>query len=369
MAPLDQLQMAVVLAELRRRLRGIRVLACSATADPTALFDGEPIYPLLRAAGNEPVTLDCLAAPGADHAAAVELSSRFGIPAHFLTADGSYDSYDVLALTDRVLDVEFVAHRGHYLRILGTVPRSARYMLASFDMEDSSSPEVAATARTTDLEPVLLAGQVAPADLVGMVGAADLVVTDRLAVAALSSGLLQPVLLVAEDDRKLKWAEDAGIMGGMPSDLVALASEVFAEEAPLSREQLVRSVDLSLDALARSIMTSLGGPIARTAGARLADLVARVQILESVNQGLRRTMVRDRKTLYDRIAALDPAAVAAALVPPSRSRMQMHPRTAAEAEIHIAQLKDELGRIYSTRLFRYSKPVRGFYGRVRSLVR
>ena len=47
----------------------------------------------------------------------------------------------------------------------------------------------------------------------------------------------------------------------------------------------------------------------------------------------------------------------------------MHPRTAAEAEIHITQLKDELGRIYSTRLFRYSKPMRRFYGRARSLLR
>ena len=158
-------------------------------------------------------------------------------------------------------------------------------------------------------------------------------------------------------------------MGGMPFDLVALASEAFAEDAPRSREQLVRPVELSLDALAGSILTSLGGPIARTAGARLTDLVARVQILESVNQGLRTAMVRDRRTLYDRIAALDAATVAAALVPASRSRAQMHPRTAAEAEIHIAQLKDELGRVYSTRLFRYSKPVRSFYGRVRSLVR
>jgi hypothetical protein len=368
-APWDQLQVAVVLAELRRRLTGIRVLACSATADATTLFDGEPVYPLLGAAEIEPITIDCLVAPGPGQDAAVELSGRLGVPAHCLGTGWVGGPYDVLVLIDRVLHVQFIAERSHYLRILGTVPRSARFMLASFDVEDPSSSELAATARTTDLESVVLADQVAPTDLVGMLGAADLVVTDRPAVAALSIGLLQPVLLVAEDDRKLKWAEDAGIVSGMRFDLVALASDVFAEEAPRSREQLVRTVDLSLDAMAGSILTSLGGAIARTAGARLTDLVARVQVLESVNEGLRRTMVRDRRTLYDRIAALDAATVATALVPASRSRMQMHPRTAAEAEIHIAQLKDELGRVYSTRLFRYSKPVRSFYGRMRSLVR
>jgi hypothetical protein len=368
-APFEQLNIAVVLAELRRRLTGIRVVACAATGDPVTLFDGEPVYPLHAAEAGGPIALDCLVSSELGHEKAVQLSDRFGVSAHYLGSGSNGGSYDSLALIDRVLDRDFIAQRGHYLRIVGTVPGEARYLLASFDAHNLSATEVAATARTIDLASVALADEVAPTDLAAMVGAADLVVTDRPAVAALSAGLLQPVVLVAEDDKKRKWAEEAGVLSGTPSDLVALAGEVFVVQASPARDSLVRSVDLSLDALAASILTALGGPIMRTAGDRLTDLVARVQILESVNEGLRRTMVRDRKRLYDRIAALDAASVAAASVPASRGRLQMHSRTAAEAEIHIAQLKDEIGRVYSTRLFRYSKPVRRFYGRVRSFLR
>jgi hypothetical protein len=368
-ASLDQLRMAVALAELRRRLTGVRVVACATSTDPTTLFDGEPVYPALGARGSDTIALDCVVAPEPGDRAVADLSDRLGVPAHDLCALWPGGSYDALALMDRVLEPEFIAQRGHYLRIVGTVPKAARFMLASFDAQDFPPAEVATTTRITGLEPVVPPDEVAPVDLVAMVGAADLVVTDRLAVAALSAGLLQPVILIAGDDRKRKWAEEAGVMSGTSSDLVALAGEVFAQETLTRPEQLVRNVDLSFDELAGSILTSLAGCITRTAGVRLTDLVTRVQILESINEGLRRTMVRDRKTLYDRIAALDIAAVAAASAPVPRNRLQMDPRMVAEAEIHIAQLQDEIGQIYATRLFRYSKPARKLYGRVRSLVR
>ena len=80
-----------------------------------------------------------------------------------------------------------------------------------------------------------------------------------------------------------------------------------------------------MDALTDQILTSLGAVINRTAAARLTDLVYRIQILESVNEGLRRTLVRDRKVLYERIRQLDASSVSAASATSARSDYRCTP--------------------------------------------
>ena len=192
--PLEQLKTAVVLGELRRRLSGIQVVACSAGTNPETLFDGEPIYPLFgdrEASKPAPMATDCIVLAQSDAAPIDERLTKLEITSHRFGAAWWGEPYDSLVLVDRVLDREYVAQRGHYLRVVGTVPTSAGFLLACFDGENSASNEVAAAARNIGLELVLLPKVVAPTDLVAMVGAADVVVTERTPIAALASGLLR----------------------------------------------------------------------------------------------------------------------------------------------------------------------------------
>ncbi len=367
---LEQLRTAMVIAELRRRLSGIRVGAIAAGEDLPMLFDGEPVYSL---SGPVPVAIDCavLARRGDD--TAEDILGRLNVPARHLGDGCSGDPSDALVFMDRVLDQDFLTQRAIFLRAVQAIPLSTSFALELFttaDGRDRTSREAQAVARSAKLDLIGVPAGMAPTDLAAATRAADLVITDSLSVAALATGLLRAVIVVTDDPHRTKWCEEMGLACGGASDLIALATDIDAINVDAIRERLIRSADLSFDSLTWQLLTAASVVLARTSGARLADLVRRVHVLETVNEGLRRSLLRDRSALTQQIRNLNPDVMGTATdTQYSREWMRMHPRTAAEAEIHIAQLREEIDRIYATRMFRYLKPVRELYGRARSVLR
>jgi hypothetical protein len=367
---LEQLRTAIVIAELRRRLSGVRVGAFTAAGDPSGLFDGEPVYSLNS---SVPVAIDCavLARTGDDGADGA--MGRLSVPACHLGDGCSGVPSDALVLMDRILDEDFLNLRGIFLRAVGTIPLSTGFALELFttgDAHERASQATRAVARSAKLELIGVPMETAPTDLAAIIRAADLVITDSASVAALAAGFLGAVIVVSDDSLETKWCEEIGIASGGPGDIIALATDVRAQDVNEIRDRLIRSAELSFDSLTGQLLSAVSGPLARTSSARLADLVSRVHSLETVNEGLRRSILRDRSVLVQQIRDLTPDAVATATdTHAAREWMQAHPRTAAEAEIHIAQLREEIDRIHSTRMFRYLSPLRGLYGRLRSVLR
>ena len=366
----EQLRTAITLAELRRRLPGVQISACAFSDEAALLFDGEPVLPIGR---SNHLAIDCAVLIGPADAEIGSALESLPVPACRLGDEVTGDGSSVLALIGRLLDHDFVSQRGTFLRSTRAVPLSSGFALACFGAQMGGEPdpgELNAVARITKLELVMAPDESVPTDLVAMVGVADLVITDLLPVAALAAGLSRSVMVVSDDPDHLKWCEETGIAAGRSGDLIALATDVGARDVVTIRDRMVRSADLTVDALAGSLLNAMAGTLARSFEGRLANLAERVHVLESVNEGLRRTLLRDRALMTKQLRDLAPEDVAiAAHAQHSRDWMQLHPRTAAEAEIHIAQLRREIDLMYSTRLFRYSKPVRRLYGRVRSALR
>jgi len=374
---LQQIRTAVIIAELRRRLAGVEVRACSLTSEAKSGFDGESIYPLTAGTGRSATPalseLDGLVVgPGELPSQLAEAAQDHSSTAVHHFGDGrSSAPADALALVGRLFAGDFVALRGRYLQVVGSIPKSRAFVLSHLDpregASESSSDALAAVARQADWESVVVPEHLAPVDLVAMVGAADLVVTDSPGLAALAAGLLRPVIVVNDGWGTSAWADQAGMAFGGRSDVVALSGEVDARDGDGIRDHLIEKADLSFDALAGPLIAAAGRRLAQTMGPRLAELAGRVQVLEAVNEGLRRSLVRERLALAKQLGQLDLLAEGEWHSGSSKGR-SMHSRTASEAEIHIAQLRAEIDRIYATRLFRVAKPFRDVYGRLRSRV-
>jgi len=367
---LEQLRTAIVIAELRRRLSGFRVQAMTATEDPRILFDGEPVYSF---GGPASVAIDCAVLAETSDDGTDNPMGRLNVPSCRLGEGSSGDPSEVLVLLDRLLEADFLTQRAIFLRAVQAIPLSTPFALELFstqDGRDRASREARAVARSAKLDLIEVPVGMAPTDLAAAVRAADLVITDSPSVGALATGLLRAVIVVTDDPVRTKWCEEIGMACGQASDLIALATDIDAKDIGDIRERLIRSADLSFDNLTGQLLIAAGAVLARTFDSRLADLVRRVHTLETVNEGLRRSLLRDRSALAHQIRDLTPDLVATATdTHYSREWMRMHPRTAAEAEIHIAQLREEIDRIYATRMFRYMKPMRALYGRARSVLR
>ncbi len=376
---LQRIRTAVIVAELRRRLAGVEVRACSPTTEATCGFDGEPVYPLTANLGQATspgvAELDGLVVgPGELPSQLMELAkddSPQRLALHHFGDGRSSEPADALALVGRLFSWDFVALRGRYLQVVGSIPKSRPFVLSHLNPpvggREPASDLLAAVARQSDSESIVVPAHVAPVDLVAMVGAADLVVTDSPGLAALAAGLLRPVIVVEDEVGASPWANQAGMASGGRTEVVALTAEVDARDGDGIRDHLIERADLSLDALAGPLVAAAGRTLARTMGPRLAELAGRVQVLESVNDGLRRSLVRERLALAKQLGQLEVLAEGQWHSGSSKGRA-MHPRTASEAEIHIAELRGEIDRIYATRLFRVAKPFRDVYGRLRSRV-
>jgi 2-polyprenyl-3-methyl-5-hydroxy-6-metoxy-1,4-benzoquinol methylase len=374
---LASIRTSVIVAELRRRLDGIEVRACSLTSEAGTGVDGEPVYPLLAGPGQSASpTLSELeglvASPGGLSARLAEMAGArlpSELTEHAFGDGRTSEPADALAVVDRSFTEDFLALRGLYLRVVGSVPASGGLVvghLVGDTTGGSISEPLAALARQVDSEPMVIPRDIAPVDLVALVGAADLVVTDSPSLAALAAGLRRSVIVVSDGGDSLRWAQDAGMASGGSVDVVSLAGDVDARNTEEIRDYLIQKADLSFDALVGPLITTTGRGLARTMGLRLAQLAGRVDVLESVNEGLRRNLLRERMALANGLGLPDSLANR----PSQRGSFKgpsMHPRTASEAEIQIGQLQDEIDRIYATRLFRYAKPLRDVYGRMRSL--
>jgi hypothetical protein len=367
---LEQLRTAIVTAELRRRLWGIRVIVCSASEDVPLLFDGEPVYSL---SGPVAAACDCWVLSKPAHGVVEETLASLNVSPSRFGEDGAGDPSAALALADRILDRDFLSQRATFLRAVNMIPRSTGFVLPCFtnrEGRESTSQGLQALARAGRLDLVDVPFGTAPTDLAAMVHAADLLVTDSVAVATLSASLDRSVILVSDDPLHQKWADERGIALGGPSDLLTLATDVGGKDIDEVRQYMVTSADLSFDALTNAVFTALGGAVVRSTEARLADLVRRVQVLESVNEGLRRSLLHDRALLSRQLRELrgDDVAVPTNAESP-KDWMQRHPRTAAEAEIHIDRLHAEIDQVYATRAFRLSRALQKLYGGARSLLR
>lgn len=336
LAALRVLRAETTRLELRRRLAGFEVRAYTLDPDQSGSGIGaEGLQPLAPwhpgSAGDLRAAVDALVVlPGVPAQAEAVLAELTGAGIPVIRMGTRTEAPDVLAVAYRIVGPDVPAQRSEYLRVAGVIPAGTPYsLLVTGTGGTGARPDE--TVRT--VRPQV---DVSALDLVGMVASAEVVTGDDSAMAALAAGLGRPTGRTGEDP-----------------DLV--------------RSRLGGAVDRYFDEMYARLAVEAGRRLAATVPQQLADLRARVALLESVNAGLASTLGRERFTMATEVArlhALEDQAGSSRANPMLVDRLNQDlGRAAAEA----ARLEDEIARIYATRTMRAVAPVRRIYGRLRAI--
>jgi 2-polyprenyl-3-methyl-5-hydroxy-6-metoxy-1,4-benzoquinol methylase len=381
LAAFDQLRVAVYLAELRRRIAGVEVRAYSLAEAPGVAFDGEPLYPVhprhpdrMAELAGRLASMVMSGAPATTAAMATGLEAA-EVPVRRLEDPAFGDPPELLALAAALFDATFLQRRVQYLRVTEAVPALGDFALGYLRGPggDVHAGAIESIARLRGLDSVRLPADCHPLDLLGMVAASAVVVTDYPHLAALATGLGRPTIVAAQPaSAAASWAEALGLPTGFGSKLVSLAGDVDAGDPGPPREVLLRVAGTAFDELAGPLLSALAPKLGATARERVDELVRRVEVLEAVNDGLRRALSHERASAAARMAQLALPDDEQALDLAGSPRRPFAPRAAeatAATEAQLAELRAEIQRIYSTKLMRTAKPLRSLYARLRSVAR
>lgn len=330
------LRSAVVQLELRRRLAGFEVRAFTVGAPPAVSGLGSGVVESLAPWGESSAVdlraeVDAVVLVGAgDPGVAAELATK-GLPVHALPGD-----VDPILLAGRLAPDDAVNRRREYLALTGRLPADRPYVLclaadpAGAELEGEVGGRVVVRA---EVPPV-------PEDLLALVAGADSVATADGGVAALAAGLGVPLF--------------AGSPGDDGSDRDGGAAADDAHTA----------ADTAFDDLYRAVLRTAGPPLARSVAQRLHALQRRVAALEGVNAGLREMLARERAVMATEVARRE------AGLPSDRGRwssfsIEEMQRDLIRTKTEYTEAKEELDRLNATLTMRALTPARKLYGRIR----
>jgi 2-polyprenyl-3-methyl-5-hydroxy-6-metoxy-1,4-benzoquinol methylase len=416
---LVRVRFTVLLAEIRRRVIGFEVRAYGLSPEPTETgLAGETVRSLspwdaerssqTRAEVEAVVVLAGTAAPASLQRVLEDLVEA-GCPLHTMmleappwsvgllssrlpvtgtttapTTPGRPRSVsDPLALADRLVDPTSLTARADYLRLRGTLPETAGFVLGYWTDVDPTTrgraeQTLSSIARRagTDLVvidtddadsglagTVLAVSELAPIDLLATVASAGLVVTTSPALLALATSLGRPTLGVATgepaDILSLSVSPTKDQLVGRIDDLVALAPVAMAgADVDQRRDQAAGALDLYFDDLAGVLVSEAARQLSISAPQRLAELAEQVTSLESVNAGLRHRLAKERTAIAQHLR---------------HARLQDQLAAAGDAQVSdghaLQRLQEEISAIYATRTMRAAQPARRIYRRLRSLLR
>lgn len=354
---LDTLRQAVAVTELRRRLDGFEVRSYNLIESPLpSTVTGETLWPLGAATTTPADQLSsCLALLSAVEETPTELEKALADAPNVIklltqTAEAEIATVDPIMMLRRVLGPEALGARLRYLQMAAPGTPHSKYLLYHLRdrlQGDSTGAGLDLLARRFELELTRTPDDIGPLDLAALVAGASLVLSDEGSFVKLSSGLGIPALSVPTDEAELStWVLNA-----------ALPTAGIEEFEPAG--------DAAFDELGAKLTELSSRWLADTAPERIQDLAHRVEILETVNSGLRSLLHKERRVLADLLAsaeAVDAVAQISARRPASastRKQLQLY-------EERIEHLEEEIRRIYGTRLMRSIKPLRHLYSRVRS---
>jgi hypothetical protein len=348
---LRALRMAVAVREIGRRMPEHSLRSFSRASLPQCGLAGELIEPLPGPGAEAGLTglrdeADCVVAldgdPGAYDPPALQL--------------GDGDIPDLLVLARRVASDTLMESRREYLAVTGRIPADSRYVLCL--PEDSAGDELDKLAQ--DLAVVVRPDPPPnPVDLLGLIWSAAAVVTSSAAVAAAAASLGRPVVL----EPFSKAADWAGHLGaGDLEDLPGLV-DVAPDADPGTT--VMDQLDRRLDELCLRIERCPAPTVTRTTVDGVGALAGRLSALEAAYAGLLDVLLRERTVMAREIRRRDAERVQPD--EPSPATLMAH-RLAVEQQA-VAELREEIKKIYSTRTMRMTAPVRQAYGRLRRLLK
>ena len=347
-SPLEGIRRTVVAAELRRRLDGFAVRAY--TADPAAGVSdltGEALFPL---GGGQALAGEVDAVVLAGGAPPPEVGEG---PA----ADTSKWEVDPLVLAGRVLDLQALERRARFVAISDPDRRPEPTILTDLAGDDEGLATLARRRKARLRRPPDGGGDL---DLAAAVHAAEVVVAADPALAALACGLGRPLVVVdaGPETAFAMRAAAGGLAVGPREALAALGEDLEGRPSGAAREAMWAEADAAFDELASRLLAAGGRRAGTPPATRVAELARRVEVLETVNAGLRARLEALLGRPEDARPASTPAVASGKMTAGLRE-------TLSATEQHVQHLQEEIDRIYSTRLMRTVQPLRRVYARVR----
>jgi hypothetical protein len=391
--PLERLQAAVVLAELRRRLGSTMVRAYVLDEAPDEVgLPGWPARPLLpwseqraRQVSSEVGSAVLLTngPPGSEpFGAAADVAAG-------LEAGGCrvkiYDLRpEIMSLCGRVYDAAEIDDRCSFLRAGGALPPGAYlFVHPAKGFGDEVTEAIEEVSKRSGLEQADSRLCAEPMDLLAAVAGAQLVVTTSADLLAAAFALDVPGvgLDISYDDvvggSPADWSVFAPLEGSVvarsPGELASLCAAAGGRGVNDKLvDRMARQAELAFDDLATFV---LNGPrVAAAAATRVADLVEQVATLEAVNAGLRERLAAERAAMAEQLRNTSGDSR------PARRRVARQAdrlldedfglvSKLMEAEQQAKELREELERINATRTMRMLAPARRLYGRLRNPAR
>jgi hypothetical protein len=265
------------------------------------------------------------------------------------------DTPDLLVLAGRLAPDALLESRREYLSLTGRLPAEGRYVLCLPDDSAGDELEKVAQELAAVVRPDPPPG---PVDLLGLIRSAAAVVTSSAAVAAAAVSFSRPVILQTFNEVG-EWTGRLG--AGDVEDLPRLIDLPDTDH----RATVMDELDRRLDELCLAIEHGTSPMVARSTVERVAAMARRLSALETAHDGLLEVLLRERTVMAREVRRRD-----AERVPeegPLLATVLAH-RLAVEQQA-ASELREEIGRIYSTRTMRMTAPVRRTYGRLRRLLK